>query len=1104
MKMNIRRVKVSVLCAVAAFAVFGAARTAAQTECVWTNGLGGNWSEAANWLDGNVATGDTSRAWFTNVLTADFTVNVDASPWTLNRLIFDNTNGFGFTVANGTLNLDGPTPTVTVTSNSVATMATALSGSDLTKDGLGTLVLSGLNAYTGATTVAGGTLVNGGTAQYCTLPIAGAAVFYRFDSAGSLGLDASGNGNTLVTASGSPAYSANGKFGGALYLNGSSTLTTTAFPTALPTGSTPYTIALWEKDNSSTNTGGFVGWGTASSNNAANNFRLEATGLKNYWYNNDLVVSGLNVKDGGWHHIAVTWDGYTQKMFVDGTNVASAVRTGLNVGTTSFVVGRTLNDASFKGWIDDLLIANRALSQDEVRSVMGIVSAIPSNTTLTVAKNATLDLRGTGISVQNLSGAITGIVDTTAANCAPILTVNETADSVFEGMIKNTAGTLSLVKRGAGTLSLSSRYNTYAGNTTIWEGTLRLAETVGWSGTIVGPTVVMTNGMLRWGNRDNIRDSATITLRGGTADLQGQHEFFGGLTLSDKALVTGTSSGWFILNGTNPGDLKTDGAGDAGTIGAKLALTSQYGNNLNNRTQTINVVTGTRLTISAPIVNTVEGTNYVGTVRKTGGGTLVLSGTNSYSGGTTVSEGVIVVSNSAALGTGPVNLAGGALNIATGTWAMANAMNAVSNATINTDGTLTLFGAITNSGNLVKTGAGTLVLGGSNSYSGATIVNEGTLQLSRMPSGIAALWHFNNSGNVGLDSSTNGNNLLTASGTPVYSTNSVFGGSLYLDGSSTLTNATFPKGIPTGSTPYTIALWQKDNGSPANGGFVGWGTPTSGGKANNLRFNGSNALLNYWYGNDLNVSGLSVKDGNWHHVAVTWDGYNQTMFVDGAVVTNTTRTGLNVGTTSFLVGKTLNDVAFKGWLDDLLIASRALGQTEIQSAMGNGYMDANVRPLPTNTTVTIASGATLDLNGNSQTVASLQGSGSVTGGVLTLTASLVPGGTNAIGTLTVSGDFALGSNAAIDWNFGDGNAADLVQVNGTLTLPAVANVAISRVTGSSAPLPKQAVILSCSGSIAGTDLGGWKVTSESGVWRMRVSGNQVIAIRQTGTLIKIQ
>jgi autotransporter-associated beta strand protein len=192
------------------------------------------------------------------------------------------------------------------------------------------------------------------------------------------------------------------------------------------------------------------------------------------------------------------------------------------------------------------------------------------------------------------------------------LTVNETIDTVFAGTIKDTARTLSLVKRGTNTLTLSSQNNAFWGSTTIWEGTLRLAETGGRSGTIVGTTVVMTNGTLRWANRNNIRDSALITLYGGTADLQGCCEYFGGLTMRDSARIAGTSSGWFILNGASPGDLKTDGTGDAGTVGAKLALASQYGNRPGNRTQTITVGTGARLTVSGPIVNTAEGSNYVG------------------------------------------------------------------------------------------------------------------------------------------------------------------------------------------------------------------------------------------------------------------------------------------------------------------------------------------------------------------------------------------------------------------------------------------------------------------------------------------------------------
>jgi len=97
-----------------AFAVFGAGQAAAQTDGVWTNAFGGNWSSPDNWLDGNVATGTTGRAWFTNAIDADCYVNLDASPWTLNSLILGNGGEYAVLITNGTLNLDGPAPTLSV------------------------------------------------------------------------------------------------------------------------------------------------------------------------------------------------------------------------------------------------------------------------------------------------------------------------------------------------------------------------------------------------------------------------------------------------------------------------------------------------------------------------------------------------------------------------------------------------------------------------------------------------------------------------------------------------------------------------------------------------------------------------------------------------------------------------------------------------------------------------------------------------------------------------------------------------------------------------------------------------------------------------------
>jgi hypothetical protein len=195
-------------------------------------------------------------------------------------------------------------------------------------------------------------------------------------------------------------------------------------------------------------------------------------------------------------------------------------------------------------------------------------------------------------------------------------------------------------------------------------------------------------------------------------------------------------------------------------------------------------------------------------------------------------------------------------------------------------------------------------------------------------------WQFTNSANLGIDSSGLGNNLTTASGTPSYSSAGMFGGSLYLNGSSTMStlSGAFPIGVPTNANPYTIAVWEKiDTGCPNNGGFVGWGVNNTS-EGNNFRLNGPNSVDDYWYNNDFIASSAAVNpmDGNWHAIAVTWDGTNQTMYVDGANVgTRTPTTAPAVQASGFVAGKTTADVNFVGWLEDLLIANIALTPADI-------------------------------------------------------------------------------------------------------------------------------------------------------------------------------
>ena len=121
-----------------------------------------------------------------------------------------------------------------------------------------------------------------------------------------------------------------------------------------------------------------------------------------------------------------------------------------------------------------------------------------------------------------------------------------------------------------------------------------------------------------------------------------------------------------------------------------------------------------------------------GTLSKAGIGTLILTGNNSYAGGTTITGGFINFNSANSFGTGTITIDGGGLQWATGNSADISSQLAAfgaGGATFDTNGNnVTLASALSGSGGLTKTGAGTLTLAGSSNYSGATNVNVGTLQ----------------------------------------------------------------------------------------------------------------------------------------------------------------------------------------------------------------------------------------------------------------------------------------------------------------------------------------------------------------------------------------
>ncbi|MDZ7619023.1 MAG: autotransporter-associated beta strand repeat-containing protein, partial [Patescibacteria group bacterium] len=135
----------------------------------WSNPSGGLWSSEDNWLHGHVAAGADTIASFRGVdIEADVTVNLDSSQ-TLYGLIFDDANAAspaGWRIDNNgnpanTITLSSSASTIrvnTLGAGKVAEIAATLEGDGIVKDGVGTLVLSGSNTYTGTTTVSAGVL----------------------------------------------------------------------------------------------------------------------------------------------------------------------------------------------------------------------------------------------------------------------------------------------------------------------------------------------------------------------------------------------------------------------------------------------------------------------------------------------------------------------------------------------------------------------------------------------------------------------------------------------------------------------------------------------------------------------------------------------------------------------------------------------------------------------------------------------------------------------------------------------------------------------------------------------------------------------------------
>ena len=628
----------------------------------------------------------------------------------------------GGTIQNGTLSSSG---TFDMQSGTVTAVLAGTGG--VSKTTVGTVTFSGANTYTGGTTITAGTLALavGGTLGATTnaVTVNGATAVLNL-------------GGTTQTQNGGVVLQGGGTIqNGTLSSSGTFDMQSGTVSAVLAgTGGVSQTTAgTVEFSGANTYTGSTTI--TAGTLVAASNGALP-------------TATNVAVNSGGTLAIGNGIAARISSLAGDGAVVIGSSTTSLRIGGTSGNPSTT-----FSGPITgagSLRLSRGSLTLTGASSIGGDLTVDAGTTLTTSGAGASFEVGGLpsgkrGVDVTGTLNVLNGATFTATQNLfvSGRMTVNGASATVNEvtwvGAIPAFSPAASLRIENGGTLNsvgdafitniFSRPTVTVTGTGSVWKvgGALNVGDPTASAG-LAGTLTVSNGGVVNVTGATGI--AALLTSLGpSTVNVTGA-----GSALSTNSLAIGA----VLADGSNLAGVLT--VAEGGVVNAAGGTTIRAAGTLNLGTGGLagSIVTPTiandgqivanftdTLTLAADISGT-------GRLSKSGTGALTLTGTNTYLGGTTINGGTLAIFQDANLGaaSGALTFGGGTLQAQAGfSTVRAITLNA-GGGTIDTNGNaVTASGPIGGVGGLIKIGAGALTLSGNNTYSGGTVLQQGTLRL---------------------------------------------------------------------------------------------------------------------------------------------------------------------------------------------------------------------------------------------------------------------------------------------------------------------------------------------------------------------------------------